>query len=356
MRVSASVRVARLALAAAHGTVRDRPLVLLSFDDLASGLSGYGEAAPLQSYDGVTVNDVLEALGACREVLHEADLVSASEPGARAALLEECARRTALAQALAGIELALLDLAGRAREESAYILLGGRGEAPAIEVNHTIGAVDPDSAAREAASALAAGICTVKVKVGTGEEDAARVRAVRDAGGSGLAIRLDANGAYETAERALAALEELAPLGIELCEEPVHGAAEIAALAESAPVPLALDESAAGPEALARRCAQAICLKIARCGGIGGVVRDGRRARELGYEVYLASTLDGPLGIAAALHAAALLGVDRACGLATLALFEHRADPLPPSGGRIVAPAGPGLGDGLLDWYRALSR
>ena len=48
----------------------------------------------------------------------------------------------------------------------------------------------------------------------------------------------------------------------------------------------------------------------------------------MGYEVYLASTLDGPLGIAAALHAAAAVKPDRPCGLATLGLFD-RPDPLP---------------------------
>jgi L-alanine-DL-glutamate epimerase-like enolase superfamily enzyme len=63
--------------------------------------------------------------------------------------------------------------------------------------------------------------------------------------------------------------------------------------------------------------------------------------------VYLASTLDGPLGIAAALHAAAVVRPDRPCGLATLALFEGRPNPLPAVSGRIAVPAGPGLGDRL---------
>ena len=61
--------------------------------------------------------------------------------------------------------------------------------------------------------------------------------------------------------------------------------------------------------------------------------------------------LDGPLGIAAALHSAAAVQPDYACGLATLGLFEDRPDPLPPIDGRIAMPDGPGLGDGLVDWY-----
>jgi L-alanine-DL-glutamate epimerase-like enolase superfamily enzyme len=81
------------------------------------------------------------------------------------------------------------------------------------------------------------------------------------------------------------------------------------------------------------------------------VIDSARRARAAGYEVYLASTLDGPLGIAAALHAAAVIAPDRPSGLATLGLFADRDDPLPPRNGLIVVPDGPGLGDGLLGWY-----
>jgi L-alanine-DL-glutamate epimerase-like enolase superfamily enzyme len=181
---------------------------------------------------------------------------------------------------------------------------------------------------------------------------------VRAAGGDRLAIRLDANGAWgrgaaggRALEAARHALEALTPCGIELCEEPLQGAEQIERLAAQVPVALALDESAAQAPALQRRCAQAICLKISRCGGIAGMLRDASSARALGYEVYLASTLDGPLGIAAALHAAALIDPDRPCGLATLGLFAERPKALAALDGRIALPRGSGLGDGLLRFY-----
>ena len=117
-------------------------------------------------------------------------------------------------------------------------------------------------------------------------------------------------------------------------------------------VPLAIDESAGLPGALERKTCAAVCLKIARCGGISGLLPAATRARAVGYEVYLASTLDGPLGIAAALHAAARIAPDRPCGLATLGLFEGRPDPLPAHRGRIAPPGGPGLGPGLRAWYQ----
>jgi L-alanine-DL-glutamate epimerase-like enolase superfamily enzyme len=97
-----------------------------------------------------------------------------------------------------------------------------------------------------------------------------------------------------------------------------------------------------------------VCLKVAASGGITGLLAEAKRARELRYEVYVASTLDGPLGIAAALHAAALLRPERHCGLATLGRFEPEVPPaLVPVDGQMTVPAGPGLGEGLVAWYGA---
>ena len=150
----------------------------------------------------------------------------------------------------------------------------------------------------------------------------------------------------------MAALRSLAPVGLELCEEPVRGLEQTRAVTEAIPdVPVALDETASAAGALEDRVCTAVCLKIAACGGITGLLDAARRARAAGYEVYLASTLDGPLGIAAALHAAAALRPDRFCGLATLGLFAGREDPLRASRGQIAPPSGAGLGDGLLEWY-----
>jgi L-alanine-DL-glutamate epimerase-like enolase superfamily enzyme len=153
-------------------------------------------------------------------------------------------------------------------------------------------------------------------------------------------------------EEAVAALRALAPVGIELCEEPVHGLEQARTVACAVPdMAVALDETASAADALEDRVCRALCLKIAACGGITGLLDAARRARAAGYEVYLASSLDGPLGIAAALHATAALRPDRFCGLATLGLFADREDPLPASGGRVAVPSGAGLGDGLSEWY-----
>lgn len=338
--ISASMRTP---FVAGHGTVTERELVLVTLE-AADGRVGYGEAAPLPSYDSVSAADVTAALDACRPVL-------AQYPDAApiADVLARCSEVTVLAPALAAVDLALWDLAGRRTREPVWGLLGADAPAP-VAVNWTIAADDRSGAAHEAAQARADGFSAVKVKVGIGD-DAGRLAAVRAFAGPQMAIRIDANGAWSAAE-ALATLEALEPVGIELCEEPVSGLGAIRALSQVTGIPLALDESAEDPSALvAPAAADLMCLKISRCGGIAGTIQTAGRARAAGYGVYLASTLDGPLGIAGALHAAAVIRPERACGLATLRLFDDRPDPLPPLRGVLAAPTTPGLGEELISWY-----
>ncbi len=347
MRLEHRIIAARLCapMVSARGQVEVRPLVLVSLHDDHSGLTGYGEAAPLASYDGVEVDDVLAALNDSREVL------SGLHPGVpREEALASCTQVARLPQAVSAIDLALWDLAGRRAREPVWRLLDVPAAEP-VAVNATIGAADRAGAASAAAAARAAGFACVKVKVGIGD-DAGRLAAVRAAAGSAMAIRVDANGAWSVPE-ALAALAALAPVGIECCEEPCRGLTEIAAVSARAPVPVAIDETALLPGSLDRRVCDAVGLKLSVCGGITGVLAAARRARAAGYEVYLTSTFDGPLGIAAALHAAVAVRPDRACGLATLRLFTERPDPLPPIDGRMAPPSGSGLGDRLTEWYGA---
>jgi len=80
---------------------------------------------------------------------------------------------------------------------------------------------------------------------------------------------------------------------------------------------------------------------------VSGLLAHAALARSSGSEVYIASMLDGPVGIAAALHAASALRITQACGLATLDRFDGLdGGLLAPSDGAITVPLGPGLGVG----------
>jgi L-Ala-D/L-Glu epimerase len=321
----------------AHGTVRERELVVVTLED-GEGPAGYGEAAPLQTYDGVSVERVKDALERYRRVLADAEGMNGVQ------IVEACRREEDLPQALAAIDMALWDRAGKRAEKPIASLLTD-DPAREVHVNATIGATDRMSAAEQAQAAAEAGYECIKLKVGTGD-DAARVAAVRAVSGPRTALRLDANGAW-TVEEAVRAIEKLAPTGLELVEEPTHGLHAIREVRERVSTRIAIDETAAEHGALGAGVADAVCLKIGRCGGISGLLAAATLVRASGAEPYVASTLDGPLGVAAALHAAAALasrGPVPACGLATLGMFEDVEDQLPVDRGAIALPSGPGLG------------
>lgn len=302
----------------AAGTVRSRELLLLRIED-DDGVVGHGEAAPFEPYDGVSIDRVAAALTGTGD--------APPPPQARAA--EEIAR---------------LDL--EARREGRPLTEPG---ADTIVVNRTLGAGGgPADAAERAKEGLRLGYSCFKLKVGL-PDDLERVAAVREALGPWPALRLDANGAWSV-EEAVERIRALADLDLELVEQPCRTLPELAAVRRRVPVPLAADEpirSARDVRAAAEAGAcDAVCLKLASCGGVTPTREAIAVARELGLEPILSSSLDGPWGIAAALHVAAAERLSLACGLATLELFDARiAKALRrPLAGVLEVPPGPGLG------------
>ncbi len=261
-------------------------------------------------------------------------------------MLEACRAERDLPQALAAIDLALWDHASRRTGTPLARLIDPRAVG-AVPVNATIGAEDRAGAAAAAAAAARDGFRCVKVKVGIGDDAGAWPPCARRSGRrSASAWTRTAPGARSRSRwRRLRALE---PVGLELCEEPVHGVDALREVQAGTRVPIAMDETHA-PGAGATR---AVCLKITR-GGITGVLADARAARAAGADVYLASTFDGPRGIAAAVHAAAALRITRSCGLATLA----PAGALAPRDGVIEVPQTAGLASaprrpvGFAPWH-----
>jgi L-Ala-D/L-Glu epimerase len=321
-------------VASAFGTLAERELLLLRLagDD---GIIGWGEAAPLEPYDGVPTQAVREALKLYAPILADGEDATGAE------LLDACRAVADLPQALAAVDMALWDRAGQKEGEPVAALLAD-DPAEAVRVNATIASPDRAGAAAAADTARRQGFSCVKLKVGIGD-DAGRVAAVRAAAGPEMELRLDANGAW-TVDEAVATIEALAPAGLELVEEPVHGVDALREVRERVPVRIAMDETADQPGALGVGAADAVCLKVSRCGGISGLLAQAALVRSTGADVYLASTYDGPLGIAAAVHCAAALGIEPASGLGTLELFSDDFSVLRLEQGHIAVPEGPGLG------------
>ena len=305
----------------ATGVITERRIVLLRLED-DDGAVGFGEAAPFEPYDGVSVERVEAVLrGRSREELRQAE---------------------------AAVEMALLDL--DARREGRPI---GEPGAIAIPVNRTLSAGPAEEVAASANEGLRAGYQCFKVKVGR-EDDEDRVAAVRAAIGSWPALRLDANGVWGV-EEAVERIQALEANDLELVEQPCATLPELAEVRKRVSTPIAADESITGPDdvraAVAAHACDAVNVKLASCGGVGRAREAIRTAGESGMGAYLSSTFDGPWGISAALQLAAGESFQLACGLATLELFDSPLAKLlkPARGGLMPVPAGPGLGVAVDD-------
>ncbi len=202
----------------------------------AAGVEGIGESAPFPGESEATAADVDAVL---RAVL--APAVVGVDPADLEALHARMDAATpGQLWAKAAIDIAAHDVAGRRLGVSVGVLLGGRVRDAVPLSGGPIGLTTPDEAATSARALVDAGFRTIKVKIGAGRDaDAATVRAVRDAVGPAIALRLDANQGYRADEavRAMRHLERYEPA---LIEQPVpawdlDGLAKVAAALDVPP-------------------------------------------------------------------------------------------------------------------------
>lgn len=251
------------------------------------------------------------------------------------------------------VEMALFDALGRARGLPVVTMLGGPVRIR-LELSGSIGIDEPEVMAQKAATMVAAGYRTIKVKVGMPDiaADLERVRAVRKAVGDTVAIRLDANSGYSPAD-ALTFIRGLADLAIEYLEQPV--AAEhidaMAKLTRLGIVPILADESVHTPEDAYRfisaGATDAIKIKISKVGGYINARKIIDIAESAGIKLVIGQGICSSLEAAAEAHLACayphvhpvaeMVGPTKLKG-------DLVEPPLDLGSGYLELPAGPGLG------------
>ena len=146
--------------------------------------------------------------------------------------------------AKAMIDVACYDVAGRAMGVAVSTLLGGsfrRG----VELAHSLGIMPIDRCLAEARQAVAEGALTIKCKTGLDpDRDVELVRRLRESVGPQIRIRVDGNEGYSHVAEAVAVTRAQEEYDIMLCEQPVAGAEELAAVARRVDTPVMADESA----------------------------------------------------------------------------------------------------------------
>jgi len=325
----------------ARGELTERNLILVRIR--GEGLEGLGETAALALRGGVRIDAIVAEI---RERCWPALLDGGVDPARIWSAIARCRNRGASAQALAAVDIALHDLAGRASGDPVWRLLGA-SEAVPVACNATLPAANPAATRAMAQDWREQGFWTFKLKVGLAG-DVTQVATVRQALGQEVAIRVDANGTWgvdDAADR----LRAMEAHGIELAEQPVGTFEQMVELRRQVQVRLAADESLVSPFDARRAVELAACqvaaVKVAKVGGLGAALGIAEVMPS-----YLSSALEGPVGITAAAHAVQALsgtGGDAgvAHGLATERLFSSSigrgavAD-----GDQLIVDERPGLG------------
>ena len=343
------------------GTMLDRPAVLVRIEDEA-GAHGWGEAwcnfpSCGAEHRARLIETVLAPLLVGR-AFASPQAAYAELTQKTAVLALQSGEPGPIAQAIAGVDIALHDLAARRAGLPLWRMLGRdagaatNGAAPRVPIYAS--GINPDRPGVALVALRAAGYTAFKLKVGFGaERDVANLCAMREAAGAAAPLMVDANQAWDI-ETAIAMAQRLAPCAPAWLEEPLRAdrpLSEWQRLAAASPVPLAAGENAIGTaafEALVRSGAIAVVQPdLAKWGGISGVLDEIDRIDAAGLR-YCPHYLGAGVGLLASAHVLAARG-----GKDSLLEVDSNENPLrtllcPPlsrlEGGAMTLDDTPGLG------------
>ncbi len=260
------------------------------------GVSGYGEANPIERYD--------ESAASALAFLEGAGDMLGADPFALESIGARLAERPGEQAAKAGLDAALHDLCGKLLGVPVWRMLGLERQGP--PTSWTIWLGDPDDMARRAEK-VRGRFKRLKLKLGGGDGlDVERVRAVR--GVSDVPLQVDVNEFWSLGE-ALEALPELDRLGVEYCEQPLPaGDPDGPELKARSPLPIFVDEDChtLGDVPACAERAHGLTVKLAKSGGIREAVRIAHAGRALGLQLMLGCMNESGLAVAAGASVASL--------------------------------------------------
>jgi L-alanine-DL-glutamate epimerase-like enolase superfamily enzyme len=270
--------------------------------------------------------------------------------------LEEYSRNWAgvAAYAIAGVEMALLDLKGKAMGVPVVELLGGRSREAAPVIGYLF-IDDPEANAQKAADFVAAGHTELKLKVGRDlGQDHDTVAAIRDRVGSAVKIRIDANMNWSV-PAAIKWIKALEPYDLQYVEQPGpdFDLAGMAQVRRAVQTPIAADESCTSVrsalELIKADACDVFVVYPSEAGGMTRALQIGAIAQAAGKWCAIGSWAELGVATTANAHVAA---ASTAFPFANdthypLQLHDVLVDPVEIEDGQITLSHDPGLGVAL---------
>ena len=318
------------------------------------GIAGFGECSPFMTING-------ESMKTCFVV---AEYLGKALQGKNPLNIEECS--SVMDKVIYGnssiksaFDIALYDIASQNAELPLYKFLGGSNSKTLI-TDYTVSIGETKKMVSDAEKIKANGFQVIKVKLGESKEkDVERIRLIREAIGTSLPIRIDANQGWKS-ETAVEILSALSHFNIQHCEEPIPrwDFMELPRIRKQSPIPIMSDETCCDQHDAKRLIDLVACdffnIKLGKSSGFFKAKKIIQLAEQSKIKIQVGGFLESRLGFTASAHLALTSDNIIHCDFDTPLMFVE--DPVIGgitygSKGVVTVPDKPGLGASVDEKY-----
>lgn len=266
------------------------------------GLQGFGECSPFMTINGENqdtafivgqllakklkgknINEAQENLDAMNEVIYGNSSIKSA------------------------FDIAMLDASAQEAGMPLYKYLGGKKNKKII-TDYTVSLGSAEQMAADALLIKQNGFKIIKVKLGTSfKEDVERIKAIRDAVGKKVDLRIDANQGWDT-QTAISTLNALHKYNIQYCEEPIArwDHSNLKKVKNKSRIPVMADESCCDHHDAARLISAKSCdmfnLKLGKSSGITNALKIIKLAEKADMQMQVGGFMESKIGMTANAH------------------------------------------------------
>lgn len=312
-----------------------------------NGFTGFGECSPFKTING-------ESIDTCFIV---GQYLARGLIGKNPLEIEACTLLMnkiiyANSSIKSAFDIALYDIAAQNANLPLYSFLGGKNNKTLI-TDYTVSIREPQRMAEDAIKIKKNGFQIIKVKLGSsGKTDVERIKAIRNAVGNEIPLRIDANQGWSTPE-AIETLAALAPFNIQHCEEPIQrwNYMDLPKIRKASPISIMADESCCDHNDAKRLIDISACdlfnVKLGKSAGIFDALKIVELAEKENIKIQVGGFLESRLGFTASAHFALTSDNIIFCDFDTPLMFTE--DPVTGGisydpNGIMTVPETPGLG------------
>lgn len=266
------------------------------------GITGFGECSPFMSING-------ESMDTCFVVgQYFAKLLKGKNALAIEDHIEEMDKLIYGNSSIkSAFDMALYDIASQHAGMPLYKFLGG-ANTKTIITDYTVSIGDPAKMAADAVKIKEEGYPAIKIKLGkNGETDVLRIKAIREAVGNEIPLRIDANQGWNV-EEAITTLKALGQFDIQHCEEPIPRWAfmNLPRVRKESPIPIMSDESCGDDHDAERLIQLGACdymnIKLGKSGGIFKALKMVKLAETAKMHLQVGAFMESRLAMTAFAH------------------------------------------------------